>query len=417
MTSFVTLNAELKTQTTREISVDCIDTEREFEALGNEWNRLLLAVHRPVPFLTWEWISTWWQHFGSKSRLFVVVARNLRGEIVGIAPLHVVVRKQLGLLPVRCIEFLGYRGSAVCTDHLDFLAAPEQRVLINQLLLNDIVRRQDEWDCLALTDLAEDSLIPNLLPTVFVGETRIVPAEKCPYLELPEQWQTLLGSMKKKHRSELKRRREKLKHGRAVDFEISNEPGRTRSNLEQLGGLHFSSRCRHGQTGNFELPAYREFHFAVAERMARVGFLYIARLSCQHELVASLYGFHCAGRLFGYQTGFDSSWASQGVGSILQNYVLEDAIGRLHAIEYDFLRGTEEYKYSWTDRERVTKSLFAWRPSLKGRLLRTGFVARNRIALLRRTSGEGRGSPAKALMRSSFSDHRRVSWEKAALNA
>jgi CelD/BcsL family acetyltransferase involved in cellulose biosynthesis len=365
------------------VTVECVDTEREFARLESEWNRLLMKSERPVPFLTWEWVSTWWQHFRGGSRLFVLVARDRAGGIQGIAPLRVVTRRAVGVMPVRSVEFLGYRGSKVCADHMDFMTHPTNRLAVTGRLIDEIYSRTDEWDMLLLADLAEESAIPPLLEQRDHDSdfsSRLANQEHCPYVELPSRWELLLGSLKTNYRNNVKRRREKLSRDFRVDFDWNSSADCVHSHIKVLSALHSSARNRRGEAGSFQLKEYREFHFDVAERMARAGYLYLARLDGNHTPIAALYGFHLGGRLFGYQTGFDSAWASKGVGAVLQAKVFEDAIERLHATEYDFLRGTEEYKYTWTNRVRVTRTVLGWGHSLSARLSRAEFEGRRRLS-------------------------------------
>jgi CelD/BcsL family acetyltransferase involved in cellulose biosynthesis len=371
-------------------STVCVGTEAEFLALEPDWNRLLMESSRPVPFLTWEWILTWWQHFGASSRLFVIVARDETSRVVGIAPLHLVLRRTFGMVPVRSLEFLGYRGSAVCTDHLDFLAEPTHRREICSRLLQGVIERSNEWDTLVLADLAEDSPIPAVFPGPKNGagnSPRSGPQEHCPYVNLPSQWELLLISIKAKYRNNIKRRRERLQQSFQVRFDSDCSVDRAVQHMEIMEKLHGSSRNRKGETGNFCLEPYREFHRAVAKRMAQSGQLYLARLDCDGSPVAALYGFYLGGRLFGYQTGFDAAWETKGVGAVLQARIFEDAIERLHATEYDFLRGTEAYKYAWTNQERCTSTMRYWSNTSVARIAKAEHGVRQRVARLRSLLG------------------------------
>src|ERR1700686_1381709 len=85
-----------------------VSSASDFRKLEPDWKSIVAESGRPVPFLAWEWISTWWQHFGGKSELFVIVARDGTDRVVGIAPLHLIIRRTFALLPVRSLEFLGY---------------------------------------------------------------------------------------------------------------------------------------------------------------------------------------------------------------------------------------------------------------------------------------------------------------------
>jgi CelD/BcsL family acetyltransferase involved in cellulose biosynthesis len=372
------------------IEVDCVATKREFYRLEKDWNPLLLESVRPVPFLTWEWVSTWWEFFGHKSTLFVLVARDQTGRVLGIAPLHIVMRRAFGLMPVRTVEFLTYRGSKVCTDHLDLIIQREHQEAIASALIRELLARSDQWDALDLADMAEESRVPDLLKRLSEEDglvTECRSAERCPYATLPRRWEVLFASLKSKHRNNLKRRREALGRTLRVQFDAYCPTDHVTGQLDTLGKLHTSARNRKGESGNFHVEQYRTFHNAVAQRMAQSGHLYFARLDCNAVTVAALYGYSFGGRLFGYQTGFDANWADKGVGAILQAMVFEDAIERLGASEYDFLRGTEEYKYQWTTKERLTRTVLGWNTSFRARMATTEFLAKRCTASLRTRFG------------------------------
>ena len=70
-------------------SVEIVTTELEFFSLEQEWNRVLEESSSMNVFLTWEWLSTWWEFFGKKSQLWVLVARDPQSEsIIGLMPVE-----------------------------------------------------------------------------------------------------------------------------------------------------------------------------------------------------------------------------------------------------------------------------------------------------------------------------------------
>jgi CelD/BcsL family acetyltransferase involved in cellulose biosynthesis len=364
-------------------SVELVETEAEFNRLQPVWNKLLLAGPRPVPFLTWEWVSTWWKHFHVNSRLFVLVARDEKEDVVGLAPLKITLRMGFGLVPVRTVEFLGYRGSAVCADHLDFLAAQEHRQTVVARLAEEILARREEWDAIALADLAEDSLLPDLLARRGSQEGLSFaegPGEVCPYVTLGGDWEGFLKAMKKKRRSFVKCRRERLANSYQVHFVCDVSTDRVHQDLEALARLHALSRGRKRESGNFCHPGYRTFHHEVAERMAAAGYLYLAQLECDRRTVAAVYGFHLGKVVFDYQKGYDTAFAHLGVGSVLQGMVVEDAIERLQAAEVDLLRGAEPYKYFWTQQERHPRTVLVWQDRLAGRAGEAEYFLRRRLS-------------------------------------
>ena len=50
------------------VAIECVDDRWGFTALRPEWNELLRASGADCPFLTWEWLHSWWRHLGDRSR-------------------------------------------------------------------------------------------------------------------------------------------------------------------------------------------------------------------------------------------------------------------------------------------------------------------------------------------------------------
>ena len=89
--------------------------------------------------------------------------------------------------------------------------------------------------------------------------------------------------------------------------------------------------------------------------------------------IASLYCFRHNGDIYYYQSGREPAYAPHRIGLVLMNEAIRDSIDQ-HAVCFDFLRGTEDYKYHWADAERLNVRLSFSRN-------RSGFV-RSRIAML-----------------------------------
>jgi CelD/BcsL family acetyltransferase involved in cellulose biosynthesis len=108
--------AEAVTAPTRRwLTVECIDSEWGFSALRPQWNELLRASAANGPFLTWEWLHTWWRHLHAGGSLRLVVVRAGH-ELVAVAPLTLRPR-QFGVF--NRLDFLGtgHAGS----DYLDLI--------------------------------------------------------------------------------------------------------------------------------------------------------------------------------------------------------------------------------------------------------------------------------------------------------
>src|SRR5712692_8540819 len=101
------------------MEIQRIEDVEAFRRLRTEWNDLLAASDADCVFLTWEWLFTWWKHFGAGLRLAILAVRD-RGELVGIAPLAL--RRRLGF-PV--LEFLG--SGLVGSDYVDVIVRRDRR--------------------------------------------------------------------------------------------------------------------------------------------------------------------------------------------------------------------------------------------------------------------------------------------------
>jgi CelD/BcsL family acetyltransferase involved in cellulose biosynthesis len=375
----------------RSWSCSIVRTSAEFAALEAPWKALFQSSARPVPFLAWEWVTTWWKHFGKAAKLFVILAKDDAGRIVGIAPLQIAARHAFGIFPVRSLEFIGYRGSSVCADHLDFMAERGAAHAISEALVEAIFSARKEWDSIELADLSEESAVPSLLEEqARRGKFRLaeIAGQVCPCVPLAPSWNELLKIVKEKKRSAIKWRRKKLLQAYPTQFQIFSDPAQVGAALETLARLHTLSRQRKHETGNFYRADYQAFHRDVAQAMARAGYLYIAQMDCEGRPVASTYGFHVGSVLFDYQKGYDPAYSRDGVGSVLTGMVIEDAIERLHAQELDFLRGTEEYKYFWATRDRKTRTMLLWSTGMMATLRQSEFDLRRALAPVKRKSLE-----------------------------
>ena len=63
------------------------DVPRDQELI-DAWNGLAGRMKNPSIFSTFEWMSTWWEHFGEKRELRIRAGRR-NGELVALAPLAV----------------------------------------------------------------------------------------------------------------------------------------------------------------------------------------------------------------------------------------------------------------------------------------------------------------------------------------
>jgi CelD/BcsL family acetyltransferase involved in cellulose biosynthesis len=78
----------------------------EFESLSGIWDSLLQRNdHASSIHLTYEWVSTWWRHFGEGKKLNILVVQKGQ-QIIGVIPL-MKVEYRIGPLRLRTLESIG----------------------------------------------------------------------------------------------------------------------------------------------------------------------------------------------------------------------------------------------------------------------------------------------------------------------
>lgn len=321
------------------------------QSLGDRWRALFARAERASPFLSFEWIDAWWRHLGAGRTPRIVCAWE-GADLVGLLPLG---EERIGPLPgaqVRRLGFLGERHGGA--DYLDVLATPDRSVEVARAIFGHLATAAD-FDLLDLDGVAADS------PTVAVvaaqlGEDgrfrhEVVPRHVCPHVALEGAWDDVL---RRSRRADNFRRR--LRQLRALDgFErrVVRAPEEAPAAYERFLALHDARWAGQGGSDAMGRPAIRRFHREVVVRLAEAGRLRFEEIWVEGACRASIYGIDAGETYCFYQSGYDPAWARRSVGLVCLGLSLEDALQRGYA-RYDFLRGTERYKFDWATGQRET---------------------------------------------------------------
>jgi CelD/BcsL family acetyltransferase involved in cellulose biosynthesis len=109
-------------------------------------------------------------------------------------------------------------------------------------------------------------------------------------------------------------------------------------------------------------PEIQASHREAAAGLMKRGWLRLHGVRHNRRIVAVLNDFAHNGRVYAYLAGSDPALAQHSPGTLLTNYVIEEAI-RNGDREYDFLRGGEAHKYAWGARNRSNYQLLMWHPA------------------------------------------------------
>jgi hypothetical protein len=346
------------------MSVDRITTWEELCALQTEWN----ALAGDSPFRTWDWLATWWKHYGSDStdntshnesprrRLFVFAAfkesndsANNERRLIGVAPWYI----ERSAIKGRVINWLG--DGEVCTDHSSLICAPEDIAKVVTSIAQSL-NESDDWDALDLNAVDDgNAALANLVSALQESDCSIAceSVDSCWALDLPSSWDDYLAALSKSHRKQLRQLERRVLESNRVEWHrVENE-----NDLEKGWGilvdLHQRRRVSLGEPGCFASSVFHSFHREVADRMLRRRQLRISWLDLDGRPAAAEYHFADSAATYAYQGGVDPDRLEEEPGRLSTILCLKHAIAEGHTC-FDFLRGDEPYKAHWRATPRPT---------------------------------------------------------------
>lgn len=330
--------------------VECVSTEKDLFALRELWTALLTKNPDAPVFLAWEWISTWWRHYGQGQELWLLIVRDAAGKIAGIVPLMLASRHR-GVLSLRRVRFVG--SGLVCPCHVDVIARPEEKEAVRAAFLSYLCAHKAEWDVLDLESMVQGCALERHLAEADVRchETK---ALVCPFISLPGSWDVYYTGLKKKLRRNLRYFRARLERDYAdqVTFHRVTKAEELPLAVDSLVAMHQKRWHARDQVTCFDNTRYVRFHHELAALALECGWLRFYQLQVAGQAIAALYCFRYQDTLYAYQIGFDPDWSVYSPGRLLIAHVIGEAIGE-GMRELDWLRGGHEYKFDWANDART----------------------------------------------------------------
>ncbi|HEY7678864.1 MAG TPA: GNAT family N-acetyltransferase, partial [Candidatus Methylomirabilis sp.] len=382
------------------LRVEVLNGAEGLAGLREEWEALWAAAGAGV-FMSWEWMATWWRHYGAGRELHLIAVRDAGGDLVGVAPLMWGIRRYRGL-PLRAIELLG-AGGKVSPDLMDILALPQRADEVGHAVWIHLAGRAS-WDLLELDNVEAGAAAASALAMAARRDGlvwEIKAKASCPFIMLPATWEAYLAGRGSATRYDLRRKVRAIRRGHDVKLERAEDAPGLANAMEALFDLHAARWRTRGETGSFDRdPRNRAFHQAMAAAAQGRGWLRLYFLNVDGRRVAAFIGYEVGGRLSYYQLGWDPAWGRWSVGTVLIAEVLRDAIAR-GVKEFDFLRRAEAYKGRLAEEARGTVTVRVWGPTWRGgahrALHRTaGWARRRGRAALEQGYRGDRRAPASA---------------------
>lgn len=333
----------------KDISVRVIRDFGSLKTIEKQWDDLLHGCEDKSPFLSFAWISKWWEVFGENRQLFIILI-YFDNQLSGIFPLMISI-DTIGFVPVRMMQFIGVRKS----DYMGPLL-PEYPEICWQKGLDTVYDNRNLWDIAELGRVRDNTEIFYALKKVLTAWKKInyiVRADKdclsSPAITVKESW----DEYSKHHISSkfsyvTKRRFQKLEQQGVVLISRIEDKEGLRDVFKDLEELENNSWKGVEGRGMFSNEQNRDFFFRVFTEFAEAGWLSIHTLRVNEQLISYSIDLKFEGRYYFYSTSYDSDWKNYAPGMQLMIRILRGCFeGKIDVI--DFLQGEEEYKLKFAN--------------------------------------------------------------------
>jgi CelD/BcsL family acetyltransferase involved in cellulose biosynthesis len=362
--------------------IEVASSYREMLALEPEWNDLYARAGVQHPFLTHEWIRTWWECFGAPTGLEILVFRDGPAGAIALVPLMADATRMFGVGLAR----LGLPWN-FHTPRLGLVVA-ERHEEVYRLLWEHLRRQERRWDLLRLCQLPEGSPESRRLADLAASEGFPVgrwTSGGAPFVEVRGSWDDYFAGLSKKHRSTVRNRTRRLRTVGPVELEtVDGSEGGDDLERALTEGFRLEGAAWKAGAGTAILShdETETFYRILARRTAARGWLRLHFLRVGGRRVAFLYSLLHEGTLYALKGGYAPEHARSSPGVVLFSLILKDAFERgLRRI--DFLGEEERWKLDWTRCTREHHWLYVFRPSSRTRLvhmLKFGLAPRARSA-------------------------------------
>lgn len=325
----------------------------DLESLAPEWNALLGESITQVPFLRYEYLHTWWETRGGgewqEAELAIVVARQ-DGRLAGVAPLFADQNRD-------GIPALLLLGSIEISDYLDLIVRPADLPDFLGGLLDFLGHygpaglsvpapeaESKPWQVLDWQNLLETSPTLPMLKAAAEKHGWTYTQEvtyHAPSIPLPGDFETYLCGIDKKQRHEIRR---KMRRAEESDqdvqwYWVSDETTLT-AELETF----LAMMAEEPDKAIFLSEAMRRQMQLSCHAAFKQGWLQLAFLEVDGQKAAGYLNFDYLNRIWVYNSGIDRRFLEISPGWVLLGYLLQWA-NENKRLEFDFMRGDEDYKY------------------------------------------------------------------------
>lgn len=310
--------------------------KESFESLNTYISDSNSHLNWNLVFTLPAWLKVWWQNFHAGAELYLRGVKQ-GNEIIGIAPLQI----RNGTASII--------GSVDVCDYQDFIITPGLETDFFNAILDHLRKKGIEH--LHLEAIRPDStIITHLMP---VAQERQYPVDYHQVdvssdIDLPWSWDAYLGMLDGKQRHEIRRKMRNLDRIGEFNYRIIENKHAIPEAAQNFLKLFPESR---NDKAEFLTADMKNFFLSLAEALSESGLVKFGVLEePNRKPVSMIMYFDYKNDVFLYNSAYDPGYKSKSVGIVTKARCIQYCIEKGKR-KYDFLKGSEQYKYYLGGRE------------------------------------------------------------------
>ncbi len=328
------------------MQIEIIENLNDIFELKPEWDALFEKAS-PGLFIHHSWVYQNYKHFQPGSRKLVVVYGDRR-KLIGVFPFAI---KNFN------IKFLKYRvlahGGSAVTDYSQFMVDPDvnRRLMIRRVLHKLIELQPSNWDFFKIDNLSDDDDTSNLfrnlmLQTLYAGDTA---TDITPIIVYNHEYQEA------KKIANIQRLFRKIHNSCIVQHRVGTEI--SDQSMAEFCRLHRKSY----PDSDFDTSNAQEFYKNLIEDSDFSDHVCLTSIELEGRMIAGHFGFQDRRVFYYYVPGYDKQFSEYGPGQYLL-WNLINMANEKNVQEFDLLRGSERYKFNWTNKINTNYTVFGVSP-------------------------------------------------------
>ncbi|MDD5773360.1 MAG: GNAT family N-acetyltransferase [bacterium] len=359
------------------MQINVISTYDELLKFETVWKDIFKRSGTDNIFVSWEWCTLWWRHFGHGKKMFVLSVTH-EGNIIAIAPLMA----ERGGCLVFGKPVISFLGDDMMADYMDFVILQDHKevakAIINYLL------KQRNWAVIKLKRIPE---ISANFPGIKEAVTELAPfcsiRIDCvsPFIEIKEAWDDYYKSLSKGLKQDIRTTLNKLKNDGELVFENCDENTLAES-LKVLFEIHKKRQIDKVGDSIFDTRINRDFFQELAVEFTKMGMADISVLKVGNKIISINYALKCNNIYYFWIPTFDPLFIKYSLGKLHILNILKKCFEQNLKV-FDFMIGDEPYKFKWAKKTFNNYEIKVYNNQLFYKLDNLIFNAREKIVNLK----------------------------------